>query len=227
MYELRIADADAFGPAAADLMAALPAGACFGLPTGHTPLPLYAELRRRGFAGWRAVMLDEYLGDPRFQAWLRAEIIDPLRIPGECFLRMPASGTPADCDEFEHDLRAWDGCDLQFLGLGANGHIGFNEPGSPRDSRTRVVTLTAATARANAEYRPDAHMPAQAVTQGIATILEARRHCLLVRGAAKAAVLAAALRGPVTPALPASFLQLSPALTVIADPAAAQLLADR
>lgn len=221
MYELHIADADAFGPAAADLLLGLLPDACLGLPTGHTPLPLYAELRRRGAAAWRLVMLDEYLGEARFQAWLREAIVAPLGIPEERFLPMPAAAAPGACEDFERRLRTWGGCDLQFLGLGANGHIGFNEPGSERDSRTRVVTLTPATARANAGYWPNAPVPEQAVTQGIGTILEARRHCLLVRGAAKAAILAAALRGPVTSAVPASFLQFSPALTVVADSAAA------
>lgn len=238
MYELRVVADEQFGGAAADLLSELPAQACLGLPTGHTPLPLYAELRRRQAAGllpitaWRIVMLDDYYGggEPSFHTWLNEEVIAPLGIADERFLRMPTlpgrfANIAAACDDFESRLRAWGGCDLQLLGLGANGHIGFNEPGSARESRTRLVTLTAATARANAEYWPQQQPPQLAVTQGIGTILEARRIALLVRGADKAAILAAALQGSITRAVPASFLQTAPQLTVVADAAAAARLA--
>lgn len=238
MYELHVVSEDQFGAAAVDLLRDLAAGACLGLPTGHTPLPVYAELRRLAAAGllvpgrWRVVMLDDYYGggEPSFHTWLGKEVITPLAIADDRYLRIPTlpggfANIAAACDDFESRLRVWGGCDWQLLGLGANGHIGFNEPGSARDSRTRLVTLTAATARANAEYWPQQQPPQLAVTQGIGTILEARRIALLVRGADKAAILAAALQGPITPAVPASFLQLAPALVVVADTAAAARLA--
>lgn len=238
MYELCVTAEDQFGVAAADLLKDLPSSACLGLPTGHTPLALYAEMRRRHAAGllgpdqWRIVMLDDYFGggEPSFRSWLNEEVISPLHIAGDRFLPIPAvpdgfTNIAAACANFEARLQSWGGCDLQILGLGGNGHIGFNEPGSTPDSRTRLVNLTTATARANSEYWPHQRIPEQAVTQGIGTILQARRIGLLVRGAAKAAILAAALRGPVTEAVPASFLQLAPALSVVADEMAAAHLA--
>lgn len=207
--------------------------ALIGLPTGNTPLPVYAELRRRAEAGeWapgsmRMVMLDEYLDPPSEEVsswgWLRRELFAPLDIAPERVLRMPhqSRGIVAACAGLEDRLREWGGCELQLLGLGGNGHIAFNEPGASPTSRTRVVTLTAATANANAAYWQGRFRPIEAVTMGIGTILEARRICLLVRGAAKATTLRAALQRPVNPQVPASFLQRAARLQVIADEAAA------
>ncbi len=114
---------------------------------------------------------------------------------------------------------------MQVLGIGGNGHIGFNEPGSPLDSGTRLITLDERTRQDNARFFAGlAQVPTQAVTQGIGTILRARRLVLLAFGAQKAAALAAALAGPVTPLLPASALQLHPDVIVLADPGAASLL---
>jgi len=116
--------------------------------------------------------------------------------------------------------------DVQIAGIGANGHLGFNEPGSPLDSATRVVTLSERTRQDNARFfagRLDA-VPRQAITQGLATIARARAVVLLAFGSAKARPLAAALRGPVTPEVPASVLQRHADVTVIADRAAAAML---
>jgi glucosamine-6-phosphate deaminase len=114
---------------------------------------------------------------------------------------------------------------VQLLGIGGNGHIGFNEPGSPLDSGTRLITLDERTRRDNARFfASPAQVPIQAVTQGIGTILRARRLVLLAFGAQKAKALAAALAGPVTPQLPASALQHHPDVIVLADPDAASLL---
>jgi glucosamine-6-phosphate deaminase len=207
--------------------------ALIGVPTGNTPLPVYAELRRRAETGeWapgsmRMVMLDEYLDPPSegvsSWGWLRRELFVPLGIAPERVLRMPhQSRNIADaCARFEDHLRDWGGCELQLLGLGGNGHIAFNEPGASPTSRTRVVDLTTGTAAANAAYWSGRFRPTQAVTMGIGTILEARNHCLLVRGAAKATALRAALQGPVIPRVPASFLQRAAHLQVIADEDAA------
>ncbi|HXR97009.1 MAG TPA: glucosamine-6-phosphate deaminase [Terriglobales bacterium] len=199
------------------------------LPTGNTPLPLYAELRRRGGTGaMRVAMLDDYydadsLATNSYQ-WLRREVLDPLKIGAERLLRIPTApdNLPAACAGYEAALERAGGCNLIYLGLGPNGHIGFNEPGSAITSRTRLVTLTDETAAANAEYWKGAYCPRAAVTMGIATILEARRICLLVGGRGKSAALRAALEGPETPDIPASYLRRARGLVVIADRACLQ-----
>jgi len=110
---------------------------------------------------------------------------------------------------------------LQVLGIGHNGHIGFNEPGTPADSRTQAVTITERTRQANARFFDSIDdVPTRAITMGIQTILESRELLLLANGADKAQILAAALRGPVTVDNPASFLQRHPRLTVVCDAAA-------
>lgn len=239
MARIQILSSPQWAGAAADCVTEVTARnpvALIGFPTGNTPVPLYAELRRRAAAGlWdasrlRGVMLDEYLDPPAADisswSWLRRELFDPLGIAAGRILRMPhqRSGIEAACRKFEEDLQSWGGCDLQLLGLGANGHIAFNEPNSDPGSRTRAVTLSAETARANAAYWPSGFVPEQAATMGIATILEARSICLLVRGAEKAAMLRAALQGPVGREVPASWLRQAARLTVVADRAAASAL---
>ncbi|MGH9413741.1 MAG: 6-phosphogluconolactonase [Terriglobales bacterium] len=197
--------------------------ACIGWPTGSTPLPLYAALRRRAAAGTfdasgsRAAMLDEYVNAPEeFSSyrWLRRQVWAPLGIA--TVLRITEDG-----EEFERVLRTWGGCALQLLGLGANGHIAFNEPGAAVDSRTRAVKLTAETAAANAAYWGGRFTPAEAVTMGMATILEASAILLLVRGAAKAGVLRRMLQEPIGPQLPATFLREHKNVTIVADQEAA------
>jgi len=236
--QLQVAAASHFGAAAAEVLDALLAqqpGARIGWPTGNTPLPLYAELRRRAasgpgrYAAMRAVMLDDYLDSPEAvgsHAWLRREVLDPLGVAEERLLRIPAraEGIEAACAAFEQRLRGEGGCDLLYLGLGANGHIGFNEPGAAEDSRTRAVELGAATAAANAAYWAGKYTPRRAVTMGIGTILEARRICLLVRGPGKATMLRKAVTGAVGPEVPASFLQHAARALVLADEAAAMEL---
>ncbi len=204
-----------------------------GWPTGTTPLPFYAELRRRAAIGSlaaqvsRAVMLDEYLDPPEAAfsswSWLWREVWTPLRLGREQVLRMPhrSPGIDAACGEFERALAEGGGCDLLILGLGANGHVGFNEPGTAMDTRTRVVKLTAETADANAAYWRGRFTPEFAVTMGMATILEARQILLLVRGGAKADVLRRMLHDPVSSELPATFLREHEGLTILADPEAA------
>ena len=234
---LQVTTPQRFGTAALEVLRELlehKPRAVVGFPTGRTPRSFYQKLRRAAAgtlpcAGLRAVMLDEYLGgagEPfSFQRELEREIFRPLGLGEERVLRMSsdAEGLAAACRSFERRLRLWGGCDLLYLGLGGNGHIAFNEPGASVRSRTRLVTLTQATRRANAG-EAGGLPPRQAVTMGIATILEARHCCLLVRGRAKAEVLRAALLGPIGPALPASFLRRCRQLTVIADTAAASAL---
>ena len=205
-----------------------------GLATGRTPVAVYARLRamqaarRISFAGVTTFNLDEYGGLPpdhpaSYHRYMRRELFDHVNIaPGAWHVPdgMTAPG-PASA-AYETTIRNAGGIDLQLLGIGENGHIGFNEPGSPFDSRTREVTLAPSTREANAAEFPAGEAPPEtAITMGIGTILEARRILLLATGPRKAAALAAALCGPVGPEMPASALRLHPAVTIIADRAAA------
>jgi glucosamine-6-phosphate deaminase len=122
---------------------------------------------------------------------------------------------------YEALIEARGGIDLQILGIGRNGHIGFNEPGSSLGSRTRVKTLSRATLRDNQLGQPDFEAPIMAITMGIGTILDARALLVLATGAAKAAAVAAALEGPLSASCPASAIQLHPSATVVLEPAAA------
>jgi glucosamine-6-phosphate deaminase len=183
--------------------------AVLGLPTGRTPLGMYREL---DLSGVTAFGLDEYLGvaptDPRsFTAYLRKYVgIDRLRMPST---------------DYEREIENAGGIDLLILGIGTNGHIAFNEPGSAFDSRTRVVELADSTIEPLRAVFAEDELPRQGITMGIATILSARRIVLLASGADKAAALSAALRGPLAVECPASALRLHPDVTVIADQDAA------
>lgn len=209
-----------------------------GLPTGRTPIPMYqalVSLVSRGDADFSLATtfnLDEFLGltpdhPSSFRAFMNRHFFDranlaPSRIN---FL----DGTPADaeaeCNRYEDVIEAAGGIDFQLLGLGTNGHIGFNEPGSVLVARTHRVRLTSETRAANAAlFNGDEHaVPAEALSMGMATILQARAIVLLATGSAKARCVAGALRGPITPALPASFLQLHPNVDVMLDEAAAEV----
>ncbi|MCJ1708780.1 glucosamine-6-phosphate deaminase [Microbacterium sp. VKM Ac-2923] len=222
-------DADAIGDVAADVVAMIAPDGVLGVATGSSPLALYAALIRRraeGLAteGLRLFALDEYVGldasDPRsYAAYVRSVIARPLGIPAEN-VRVPRGSTGADGAAYERAIAAEGGVDVQIVGIGRNGHIGFNEPGSDAETRTRVVELDESTRRANAEHFDGdlSRVPTHAMTQGVATILSARRIVLVASGAAKAAALRAALTGPITPDNPASFLQRHPDVTVVADP---------
>lgn len=210
--------------------------AIIGFPTGVTPLPCYAELRRRVERGelevsrLRCLMLDDYLGandgTPSSYQWLQRELFLPMQIAPDRVLRIPTDpdGIVEACATFEQKLANWGGCDLMLLGLGANGHIAFNEPGAEVGSRTRAVALTPETARSNAAYWGGRFVPTRAVTVGIGTILESRRIALLVTGAAKAGILQRALNDSIRAAVPASFIRLAPEAIVLADAAAAASL---
>jgi glucosamine-6-phosphate deaminase len=224
------------GEGVARLVAGKP-DAVIGLATGSSPLPLYEELARRvrdgldlgavsGFA------LDEYVGLPidhpqSYHAVIRSQVVEPLRLDANR-VHVP-DGLAADlagaCASYERAIATAGGVDVQILGIGSNGHIGFNEPGSPLDSRTRVVELAERTRRDNARFFDSIdQVPTHSVTQGIGTILEARHLVLLARGERKAAAVAAAVEGPVTPDHPASALQLHDAVTLLLDSAAASQL---
>ena len=220
--------ADEIGEVAAGIVAGVSPDGVLGVATGSSPLALYTALVRRRAEGLRTeglrlFALDEYVGlaasDPRsYAAYVRAVIAEPLGIPAHN-VRVPSGSTAADGAAYERAIAASGGVDVQIVGIGRNGHIGFNEPGSDAETRTRVVTLDESTRRANAEHFGGdlAQVPTHAMTQGVATLLSARRIVLVASGAAKAPALRAALTGPVTAANPASFLQRHPDVTVVAD----------
>lgn len=206
---------------------------------GNSPMGAYAELARRVRAKdldmrqVRAIQLDEYLdiaADDRrgLLLWLRRSVIAPCQVERVLALPAHAPDLAAACDAFERAIAAQGGIDLQFLGLGPNGHLGFNEPGSAFDSRTREVPLTPESVASNATYwGGEDQVPRRSLTQGLATIMASREVALIVTGAHKAEVLARALEGPITVAVPASILQRHPAVTVYADAAAAAALSAR
>lgn len=204
-------------------------------PTGSTMEGLYAELRRRvteeklELDQVRGIQLDEYVGvddetPESFRAWLSDRLLRPAGL--DRFLRLPSlAPTPESLGSYEASLAALGGVDLAILGIGGNGHIAFNEPGSPADSRTRVVQLNARTQEANRRYWGDpTAVPSEAVSQGIGTIMEARAILLIATGPAKAGILADAFEGPITTEVPASILRGHPNVTVITDTDAAAKL---
>lgn len=205
-----------------------------GIATGSSPLPLYEQLARRPqeLSGLRGFALDEYIGLPpghpqSYREVVRREVIDRLGLDPDLVLvpdHAAADPLRAAAD-YEAAIRAAGGIDVQVLGIGNNGHLAFNEPGSALDSRTRVVELTASTRAANARFFPSLRdVPTHALTQGLGTIREARALVLMASGSSKADAIAAALKGPVTPDVPASVLQLHPDVTVLlADGAEAAL----
>lgn len=210
--------------------------AVLGLATGSTPLIVYEALRERlagrDLAQLRGFALDEYVGiDPAhpqsYRSVIAREVVAPLGLDPEK-VHVPDGGLSGIRDagaHYETAIAAAGGVDLQLLGIGTDGHIGFNEPGSSFGSRTRVKTLTAQTRADNARFfdTPD-EVPKHCITQGLATILDARHLVLLAFGAGKARALAAAVEGPVTAMNPASAIQLHPHVTVVVDEAAASEL---
>jgi glucosamine-6-phosphate deaminase len=212
--------------------------AVIGLATGSSPLAIYAELAasvRNGSLDARRVSgfaLDEYVGiasehPQSYAAVLRREVTEPLGLDPSRVL-VPdgrASDLDAACQAYEAAIRDAGGVDLQILGIGANGHIGFNEPTSSFGSRTRLKTLAPRTRDDNARFfdSPD-EVPMHCLTQGLGTIMEARELLLVAQGSRKAAAVAAAIEGPVSSMCPASILQFHPLATVIIDDAAASRL---
>jgi glucosamine-6-phosphate deaminase len=216
-----------------DLAARLadPAGQRICLPTGSTPAPAYRLLPaalhalRADAGAATVVLLDEYLGlapdDPaRCDRQLRTQLIDRLD-PAPRFVPIPVDDRTPDEAAAALDAAAAEGLDLVVLGLGRNGHVGMNEPGSGPDSPTRAAPIQAATLRTAVEDYGAAGVPTGGVTLGLDRILGADEVWLLVTGTAKAAVLAQLLGGPMSADLPASLLRDHPGLRVIADEAAA------
>jgi len=208
--------------------------AVLALPAGNTPRPVYEELARRhrgrglSFARATAFTLDEYAGivadhPASFRFYMNEALYRHVDLPRAAAHAPDARGVDldAECARYEGAIVAAGGIDLCLLGVGGNGHIAFNEPGSPFDSRTRVVALADDSRAAVAGAFGGEAVPTRALTIGIATILAARRCVLLAYGAGKAGVMARAIQDPPTPALPASALQLHPDATIVLDAAAA------
>jgi len=212
--------------------------AVLALPTGSTPRPLYAELVRKhreeglSFARATTFNLDEYVGlppdDPRsFRRYMDEALFRHVDLAPER-ARVPdgaAADVAAACAAYESAIDAAGGLDLVLLGLGEDGHIAFNEPGSSLGSRTRIKTISARTRAVNQPGFGDAPVPRHVITMGVATILAARRCLLLATGERKAAAVACAVEGPLRALCPASALQLHPHVTVLCDEPAASRLA--
>jgi glucosamine-6-phosphate deaminase len=205
-----------------------------GLATGSTPLLLYRQLINAKL-DWRNVTtfnLDEYIGLPSehtgsYHSFMRENFFRHVNIAKKN-IHIPdgmAKNIPAFCEGYEKQICAAGGIDLQLLGIGSDGHIGFNEPTSSLVSRTRIKTLTAQTRRDNARFfGGEKEVPHHVITMGIGTIMEARRCLLLAFGRKKARAIAEAVEGPVTAMNPASALQLHPSVTVCLDEEAASRL---
>ena len=203
--------------------------------TGNTPMGCYAELARLRESGdldasrTRVVQLDDYLGledgDPRsLFRWMERALLIPLGIERERTLPIMLDGDEDPelaCRAYEAQVEALGGIDLAILGLGRNGHLGFNEPPSSADAPTRVVSLTPESLESNAAYWSEGHVPERAVTAGMSVILAARRVLVLVSGAAKAPVLARLMESGPDSWLPASHLHLHPDASILADREAA------
>jgi glucosamine-6-phosphate deaminase len=206
------------------------------LPTGDTPGPLYARLVEMSsaglvsFAGVEIIMLDEYVGlspgsPARCEVRLRRELVSALRPPPAAFHTIELDRLDPAAAAVAHDRVAAAGLDLVLLGLGTNGHVGFNEPGSTPESTTRVVALADESREASVERYGAERPPEVGVTLGLARLLAAREIWLLVTGERKAAILARALEGEMSNDCPASQLQRHRRLRVFADEPAASRLA--
>ena len=224
-----VATVAAIGSIVADLVTDL-SPSTLGVATGSSPQPVYAELvRRRSITSdTRLFLLDDYVGlpvsdDHRYRATIERQLAGPLGIPATNLLGPDVDNADLDAaaQDYEQVIRAIGGVDLQICGLGRNGHLGFNEPGSSFDSTTRVVELSAETRADNARFFSGVDLvPRRAITQGLATILLASCIVLVVVGESKASALAACLDGRPTTMVPASILQLHSRVVVVADRAA-------
>jgi glucosamine-6-phosphate deaminase len=207
-----------------------------GLPTGQTPVAAYAELRRLHAAGQAdfgrasTFNLDEFAGIPpshpgSFRMFMERHLFQGINLaPARIhFLDGSAPDPDGECERYEAAIDAAGGLDLLLAGIGANGHIGFNEPGDALTARTHRVDLAESTRRHNAALfgGDPSQVPRAALSMGIGTILKAGAIVLVATGAHKAACVERALRGPVTTALPASFLQLHRHVELFLDSAAA------
>jgi glucosamine-6-phosphate deaminase len=207
-----------------------------GLATGRTPVLLYHELAaahaKHGadFSRVTTFNLDEFVGvSPEdagsYRAFMQKHLFSRVNIAAERihFLRGDAPDLERECARYESAIATAGGIDLQLLGIGTNGHIGFNEPARELEARTHRVRLKASTRRSNAALfgGEEGRVPTEALSMGVATILQARRIVLLATGKSKARCIERLVHGPITPKLPASFLQLHPDVEIAVDQAAA------
>lgn len=210
-----------------------------GLPTGNTPRGMYAELVRKyqagdvDFSGVTTFNLDEYRGVPddhpsSFSLYIKENFLDHVNVPPSRAHWPDGTGDgDAACQAYEDAIRAAGGFDLVILGIGANGHIAFNEPGTPFDSRTHIARLAEQTRQIAADGKTFARLddvPTLGITLGIGTIMEAKNLLLLASGEGKAEAVHRAVAGRVTEQLPASVLQRHPRVTLVIDEEAAARL---
>jgi glucosamine-6-phosphate deaminase len=206
-----------------------------GLPTGRTPLAFYEQMRqqsRQRLMDWSAVRtfnLDEFVGvaaeaPGSYRSYMQRELFAHVNLRPEHigFLNGAAADLDAECARYERAIADAGGLDLIVLGIGGNGHIGFNEPGPALAARTHRVRLEPSTRASNLALFGGTldRVPTDALSMGMATILQARRVVMIATGAKKAAAVRRMLEGPITTELPASFLQLHPHATVMLDLAA-------
>jgi len=208
--------------------------AVLGLATGSTPLLLYRELVAMKL-DWRKVTtfnLDEYVGLPQthpqsYHSFMWENLFRHVNVAKKN-VHIPDGNTkdiPKSCAKYEKQIKAAGGIDLQVLGIGTDGHIGFNEPTSSLASRTRIKTLTERTRKDNARFfGSEDKVPHHVITMGIGTIMEARQNLLLAFGNTKAHAIAEAVEGPITSINPASILQMHPVTKLCLDEAAAAKL---
>lgn len=237
MQIIRAKDAQDMGRKAANIISAqviMKPESVLGLATGSTPVGIYKQLIEwyqagdLDFSRCSAANLDEYVGlspdhDQSYAWFMRHNLFDHVNFRPEV-LHIPsgvAADGEAECRRYDKAIADLGGVDLQLLGIGHDGHIGFNEPEDHFPMGTHRVDLTAETIAANARFfSSEAEVPRQAYTMGVGTIMSARRVLLCACGGDKAEIMAKALFGPVTPWVPASILQFHPDLVVVADEAA-------
>jgi glucosamine-6-phosphate deaminase len=236
-----MADYDAMSKKAAELFAQElreNKNGVFGFATGSTPVGMYKELVRMyeegtvDFTGITAFNLDEYYpiqrSDPQsYYYFMNQHLFGPVKLPED--RRYIPDGTAADAIEesaaYEQKIVKVGGIDLQVLGIGQNGHIGFNEPAEPLDPMTGLVALAEDTIQINSRFfsSPD-DVPRNAISMGMYSVMMAKRILLLASGESKAAILRDSFNGPLTTLVPASLLQLHQNVTIVTDEAAARLL---
>ena len=206
------------------------------LPTGLTPVPVYERIAgavaagRASFARAEVFLLDEFGGvapddTGRCDQMLRRDLLDRIDLPPERFHRFALDGdVDAECGAYEQAIGS--GCDLTLLGIGRNGHVGMNEPGSGPESLTRRVELAPETTAASARYFSHDRLPTWGATMGIATIMRSREVWLLATGTGKAPIVRRVVRDAISPLVPATLLRSHPAAMLIADADASALLGD-
>ncbi len=212
-----------------------------GLATGETPLGVYKKLTGMNqrneidFSSIAAFSLDEYLGleedhPQSFAYYMHENFFKHINIKTKNIFRL--EGRPSDieahCQEYEEKIKSYGGIDVQILGIGRNGHIGFNEPGSSLSSRTRVKTLTEETIRDNARFFTDEReVPRFCLTMGIGTVMDSKMITLLASGKEKSEAIKNCVEGAVTASIPASVLQLHPCVKILVDEEAGSLLTQK